>query len=96
MYINDINILYFLGIGILGLLVGQFIDWCNIRLLEHKKVFSKEFFSVYMKQFKPKYSYMCVMAIIYAGIMYTSAFSLKALAYYILAPMLMSALNNRL
>ena len=45
-----------------------------------------------MKQFKPKYSYMCVMAIIYAGIMYTSAFSLKALAYYILAPMLMSAL----
>lgn len=92
MYINDINILYFLGIGILGLLVGQFVDWCNIRLLEHKKVFSKEFFSVYMKQFKPKYSYMCAMAIIYAGIMYTSTFSLKALAYYMLAPMLISAL----
>lgn len=44
MYINDINILYFLGIGILGLLVGQFIDWCNIRLLEHKKFLVKNFF----------------------------------------------------
>ena len=55
MYINDINILYYLGIGIIGLLVGQFIDWCNKRLPEYKKVFSKEFFTVYFKDAKPKY-----------------------------------------
>ena len=43
MYINDINILYYLGIGIIGLLVGQFIDWCNKRLPEYKKVFQRNF-----------------------------------------------------
>ena len=43
MYINDIHIIYYVLVGILGLGVGQFVDWCNIRLPEYKKVFSKEF-----------------------------------------------------
>ena len=55
MYINNINIIYYIIVGILGLIVGQFVDWCNIRLPEYKKVFSKEFFTEYMKNFKPKY-----------------------------------------
>ena len=45
MYINDIHILYYLGFGILGITVGQLIDWCNITLSEHKQVFSKDFFN---------------------------------------------------
>ena len=49
MYINDINIMYYVIVGLLGLLAGQFVDWCNIRLPEYKKVFSKDFFSVYLK-----------------------------------------------
>lgn len=92
MYINDINILYFLGIGIIGLIVGQFVDWCNIRLLEHKKIFSKDFFTIYIKQMKIKYSYMLVMALMYVGILYTCGFEIKSLAYLILSPMLFSAL----
>ena len=32
MYINDIHILAYVAIGILGLIVGQLIDWCNKRL----------------------------------------------------------------
>ena len=51
MYINNINIIYYIIVGILGLIVGQFVDWCNIRLPEYKKVFSKEFFTEYMKNF---------------------------------------------
>ena len=54
MYINDIHIIYYILVGILGLGVGQFVDWCNIRLPEYKKVFSKEFFTIYMKKFKTK------------------------------------------
>ena len=69
MYINNINIIYYILVGILGLIVGQFVDWCNIRLPEYKKVFSKEFFTIYMKNFKPKYLLMFTTAIIYMAIL---------------------------
>ena len=39
MFINDINIIWYFLVGILGLCVGQFLDWVNIRLADHKKVF---------------------------------------------------------
>ena len=37
MYINNINILYYLFIGIIGLCVGQFVSWCVMRLPEYRK-----------------------------------------------------------
>ena len=98
MYINNINIIYYILIGILGLIVGQFVDWCNIRLPEYKKVFSKEFFTIYMKNFKPKYLLMFTTAIIYMAILYFKFKStdlivqLNVLKYLILTPMLLSAL----
>lgn len=91
MYINDINILYYLGIGIIGLLVGQFIDWCNKRLPEYKKVFSKEFFTVYFKEAKPKYLLMVMTAAMYVGLLYFFGFSIDTLKYMSLVPMLISA-----
>lgn len=98
MYINNINIIYYILVGILGLIVGQFVDWCNIRLPEYKKVFSKEFFTIYMKNFKPKYLLMFTTAIIYMLILYFKFKStdlivqLNVLKYLILTPMLLSAL----
>lgn len=98
MYINNINIIYYILVGILGLIVGQFVDWCNIRLPEYKKVFSKEFFTIYMKNFKPKYLLMFTTAIIYMAIIYFKFKStdliiqLNVLKYLILTPMLLSAL----
>ena len=55
MYINDLHILYYLGFGIIGIIVGQFIDWCNIRMSEYKKILSKDFFKIYLKNLKLKY-----------------------------------------
>ncbi len=98
MYINNINIIYYILVGILGLIVGQFVDWCNIRLPEYKKVFSKEFFTIYMKNFKPKYLLMFTTAILYMTILYFKFKStdliiqLNVLKYLILTPMLLSAL----
>ena len=43
MYINDIHIIYYILVGILGLGVGQFVDWCNIRLPEY---FQKNFLQI--------------------------------------------------
>ena len=92
MYINNINILYYLVIGLIGLAVGQFSSWCVMRMPEYKKVFVKEFFTIYLKNEKPKYIYMSVTAILFIIILYLYGISIKAAAYFLLTPMLIIAL----
>ena len=98
MYINDIHIIYYILVGILGLGVGQFVDWCNIRLPEYKKVFSKEFFTNYLKYLKPNYLLAFGTAVIYVLILYFVGWEtnllnhLDLIKYLILTPMLLSAL----
>lgn len=98
MYINDVNIVYYLLVGFAGLVIGQFIDWCNIRLPEYKKIFSKEFFTIYMKNFKPNYMLMFSMTIIYIAILYfigwqsNLIYKIDLIKYMVLAPMLVSAM----
>lgn len=91
MYINNINILYYLLIGIIGLGVGQFVSWCTVRMPDYSKVFVKDFFALYLKNEKPKYIYMTVTAVIFIGLLYLYGFQLKTLAYMILFPMLLCA-----
>ena len=97
MYINDTHIGFFIGIFILGLLVGQFVDWMNKRLPEYKKVFSKEIFQEYKINFKPNYILMLITAILYCVILYrygvqkTLIENLNLIKYLILTPMLLSA-----
>ena len=91
MYINDINILHYVFAGIIGLFVGQFIDWCTIRLPDYKKVFTKDFFQIYIKNTKPKYLYMIITAVLYIGILYMYKFEVKTIAYIVLIPMLIIA-----
>ena len=87
MYINNINILYYLAIGIIGLVVGRLIEWCIIRLPDYKKVFVGEFFT-YIKSNSPKYIYMIITAILYLGILYLNGIGIVTLEYMILIPML--------
>ena len=97
MYINDINIMCYVLIGIVGLFIGQFIDWCNIRLPEYKKVFSKEFFTIYLKSGKPKFMLSFVTAAIYILLLYFIGWQnnilskIELIKYIILMPMLLSA-----
>lgn len=91
MYINNINILYYLFIGIIGLGVGQFISWCTIRLPEYKKVFVREFFTIYLKNEKPKYIYMIATSLLFVAILYLYGFQIMTLAYLLLVPMLICA-----
>ena len=90
MYINNINILYYLFIGLIGLFVGRFMEWCIIRLPSYNKVFVREFFS-YIKSNSPHYIYMIVTAILYIGILYLNGIGLETLQYMILIPMLLIA-----
>ena len=53
-----------------GLFVGEFVNWMNKRLPDEKKVFSKDFFTEYKREFKPNYILMIITSIIYIGILY--------------------------
>ena len=88
MYINDLHILVYFVVGVIGLFVGQFIDWCNLRLPEYKKVFSKDFFKEYLKNSKPKYILMLIIAIAYIALLYFNGLTIDTLKFMILIPML--------
>lgn len=92
MYINEIHILWYVLVGIIGAFIGQFIDWCNIRLPEYKKVFSKEFFTEYLKNCRPKYILMTIMVVLYVLLLYRFGFTSRSyiytLKYMFLIPML--------
>lgn len=91
MYINNINIVYYLVVGILGIFAGQFVDWTNIRLLQYKKVFSRDFFKDYLKNQKIKYTYIIIMVIFYLLVLYKYNVTITALKYLFVLPTLMSA-----
>lgn len=98
MYINDVNIIFYVLVGLIGLIIGQFIDWCNKRLPKYKKVFSKEFFTEYLKNFKPNYILAIITSLIYILLLYfigwqeSILYKIELLKYMILTPMILSAL----
>ena len=65
MYINDVHILYYVGVAILGAIVGWFINIANNRLPEEKKIFSKDLFKIAKKE---KMNYWIIVAMIFAYI----------------------------
>jgi len=97
MYINDTNITFYLIAAIVGLAIGQFVDWMNERLPEYKKVFTKDIIKEYKMKFKPNYILMFTNAFIYVmlvyrfGIQSTFIENLNLIKYLILTPMLLSA-----
>lgn len=91
MYIQDTHILIYVIIGFIGLIVGQFIDWCNKRMPDYKKVLSKDFFKEYLKNFKPNYILMVTTSIIFLGLLYFYGVSITLFKYLTLAPMLLIA-----
>lgn len=96
MYINDVHILYYVLAVILGLFIGQFIDWVNKRLPEYKKVFSLDLFREYKMKFKPNYILMFIISLVYIALIYiygvqnTLIENLDLIKFIILAPMLIS------
>lgn len=96
MYFNDVHILYYILVAILGLFVGQMVDWANKRLPEYKKVISKDIITEYKMNFKPNYILMFVTSIIYITLIYvygikeTLIGNLDLIKFLILSPMLLS------
>ena len=43
MYFNDVHILMYVAISVLGFFIGKFIDWCNYKFLHHKRCKESDF-----------------------------------------------------
>ena len=97
MYFNDVHIVYYVVAAIVGLFVGQIVDWANKRLPEYKKVFSKDIITEYKMNFKPIYILMILTSIIYITLVYvygikeTLIANLDLIKFIIITPMLLSA-----
>ena len=97
MYINDVHILGYVAVAILGGIIGNFLNWANKRLEEDKSVFSKDFFKERKNGQKTNYILIIIMALIYVGLLFTYGFefsmekNITLIKYMVLAPMLVSA-----
>lgn len=96
MYLNDVHIVYYVVAAIIGLFVGQIVDWANKRLPEYKNVISKDIITEYKMNFKPNYILMVLTSIIYITLIYvygiheTIVANLDLIKFMILTPMLLS------
>ncbi len=94
MYLNDVYIIYYIVAAIIGIVVGQMVDWINKRLPEYKSVISKDIF--HRINFKPNYILMILTASIYVMLVYTYGIhdtivaNLDLIKFMILTPMLLS------
>ena len=97
MYFNDVHIIFYLLIAILGFFVGKFIAWCNMCFPEDKKILSKEFFKANKEGLENNYILMCLTAILYIALLYKFGIknefykNLDLIKFLILTPMLLSA-----
>lgn len=90
MYINNIHILYYFFMGLLGLVVGQFMDWADNRLENHKSIICKEFFKEYLPNMKINCTTMYPTSIIYIALLYFFGWKLELLEFMILTPMFLA------
>ena len=96
MYFNDVNIGYYIIVAIIGLFVGEFVNWINKRLPDYKKIIGKGTFREYKAEFKPNYILMILTAIVYVALLYRFGISdkiiknLNLIKYLILTPILLS------
>jgi leader peptidase (prepilin peptidase)/N-methyltransferase len=94
MYINDVHILYYVGAGIIGAIVGWIVNMANNLLPEEKGIFTKGFFKNVKGQ---KINYLVTLvnilsyiALVYfCGIQKTFYGNLTLIKFAILIPMLL-------
>lgn len=93
MFIEDIHIFWYVGFGLLGLLVGRLLGLVNQNLSEHKKIFSEGIVKDYLKNTNPQYFVMILVSILYIALLRIVGIDdqLKFLQFLILIPMLVSA-----
>jgi len=93
MFINDIHIFWYVGIGLLGLLVGRILDLVNKNLAAHKTILSIDTLKNYLKNTPANYKLMLVVSVIYIALLRVIGFEdkLQIISFIIIIPMLIVA-----
>ena len=91
---------YYVIVAFIGLIVGKFVAWCNMRIPENKKIFSTEFFKANKSGLKLNYIFMIIIASIYVFLLYKFGIekeeifkNLDLIKFLILTPMLVLAFS---
>lgn len=96
MYFNDVHILVYVIIAIVGFGIGKFVNWTNYRLLAEKKIFSKDVFKKNI-DYRPNLMLSIINALIYVILLYafgigkTFLDNIELIKYLLLTPMILSA-----
>lgn len=97
MYFNNVHILIYVAIAVIGFFIGRLVNWCNYRLPDYKPVFSRDIFAKDKKDYKSNLLLSLITMLIYIVLLYvlgiekTFLGNLKLIKYLILTPMLLSA-----
>lgn len=93
MFIDNIHIFWFVGIGILGLIVGRFIGLMNQNLPEHKEIWNVQVIKEFIKTTNANYTIMVITSVIYIALLRVIGMDniIDLLQFLILTPMLISA-----
>lgn len=99
MYFNNVHILYYVAIAMIGLLIGKFTAWCNVRIPEKKKIFSREFFKLNKEGLPKNYIFMTANACFYVTLLYKFGINQELIKnfdlikFLILIPMLLLVIS---
>lgn len=93
MFIDNIHIFWYVGIGILGLIVGRLIGLANRNLPEHREVFSIQVVKEYMQTTNGNYTLMILTSVLYIALLRVIGMEdiIELLQFLILTPMIISA-----
>ena len=65
MYFNNVSIIYYLIIGLIGLILGKFVAFCNVKFGAEEKIKFKEFLQTFKTIYEKQYITMFALAGIY-------------------------------
>ena len=96
-YFNDVHILWYVLIGIIGLIVGQIVHIINDKLPKGEKIIEKNIINQLKQKKKLNYLLMIITAIIYIALLYKFGIqknimdNITLIKYLVLTPMILSA-----
>ena len=98
MYFNNISIIYYLIIGLIGLIIGKYVAWTNVAYVtENEKISIRNFLKHRKETYEKQYLTMFIIAIIYIALLYkygikeTFFRNLDLIKFLVLTPMLVSS-----
>ena len=93
MFIGNIHIFWYVGIGLLGLIVGRLVTLAIQNLPEHKKIFDTQIIKEYLKTSNTNYTIMILTCVLYIALLRVIGMGdiIELLQFLILTPMLITA-----